>query len=102
MNFSDPWPKKRHEKRRLTSKKFLDVYRKILVADGEIEFKTDNRSLFEYSIVSINQYPLDILSVNLDLHNSPENEMNIMTEYEQKFSQKGPIYKLVARYRNNG
>ncbi|WP_294579233.1 tRNA (guanosine(46)-N7)-methyltransferase TrmB [uncultured Thomasclavelia sp.] len=102
LNFSDPWPKKRHEKRRLTSKKFLDVYRKILVADGEIEFKTDNRSLFEYSIVSINQYPLDILSVNLDLHNSPENEMNIMTEYEQKFSQKGPIYKLVARYRNNG
>ena len=102
LNFSDPWPKNRHEKRRLTSSKFLDVYHKILVNDGVIEFKTDNRSLFEYSLVSLNQYPLDLETVNLDLHHSPENEINIMTEYERKFCKKGPIYKLVARYRENG
>ena len=102
LNFSDPWPKNRHEKRRLTSSKFLDVYHKILVNDGVIEYKTDNRGLFEYSLVSLNQYPLDLETVNLDLHHSPENETNIMTEYERKFCKKGPIYKLVARYRENG
>ena len=80
----------------------LDVYRKILVDDGVIEFKTDNRSLFEYSLISLNQYPMDLEYVSLDLHNSPENESNIMTEYERKFCTKGPIYKLVARYRKNG
>ncbi len=102
LNFSDPWPKSRHAKRRLTSNKFLDVYRKILVDDGVIEFKTDNRSLFEYSLISLNQYPMDLEYVSLVLHNSPENESNIMTEYERKFCTKGPIYKLVARYRKNG
>ena len=102
LNFSDPWPKSRHAKRRLTSNKFLDVYRKILVDDGVIEFKTDNRSLFEYSLISLKKYPMDLEYVSLDLHNSPENESNIMTEYERKFCTKGPIYKLVARYRKNG
>ena len=102
LNFSDPWPKKRHAKRRLTSSAFLDVYRRLLKKDGVIEFKTDNRGLFEYSLVSLNQYPLDLETVNLDLHHSPENETNIMTEYERKFCKKGPIYKLVARYRENG
>ena len=102
LNFSDPWPKNRHAKRRLTSKQFLSVYQDILVSKGEIEFKTDNRGLFEYSLVSLNQYPMDLLYVSLDLHNSPENETNIMTEYEKKFCEKGPIYKLVARYREDG
>ena len=102
LNFSDPWPKNKHEKRRLTSSKFLDVYKEILVPDGKIEFKSDNRGLFEYSLVSLNQYPLDLDYVSLDLHHSPESETNIMTEYERKFCEKGPIYKLVARYRNNG
>ena len=102
LNFSDPWPKKRHAKRRLTSSAFLNVYRRLLKKDGVIEFKTDNRGLFEYSLVSLNQYPLDLETVNLDLHHSPENETNIMTEYERKFCKKGPIYKLVARYRENG
>lgn len=102
LNFSDPWPKSRHTKRRLTSNKFLDVYRKILVNDGTIEFKTDNQGLFEYSLVSLNQYPMDLEYVSLDLHNSLENETNIMTEYERKFCTKGPIYKLVARYRKDG
>ncbi|WP_455682526.1 tRNA (guanosine(46)-N7)-methyltransferase TrmB [Thomasclavelia sp.] len=99
LNFSDPWPKSRHAKRRLTSNKFLDVYHKILVDDGVIEFKTDNRGLFEYSLTSLNQYPMNLEYVSLDLHNSPENDSNIMTEYERKFCMKGPIYKLVARYR---
>ena len=99
LNFSDPWPKSRHAKRRLTSNKFLDVYRKILVYNGVIEFKTDNQGLFEYSLISLNQYPMDLEYVSLNLHNSPENETNIMTEYERKFCTKGPIFKLVARYR---
>ena len=95
LNFSDPWPKNRHEKRRLTSSKFLDVYHKILVNDGVIEFKTDNRGLFEYSLQSVteNNYHLDYVS--LDLHNSPEADDNIMTEYERKFSVNGPIYKMI-------
>ena len=102
LNFSDPWPKSKHAKRRLTSSKFLDVYKDILIDEGNIEFKSDNRGLFEYSIISLNQYPMDIEYISLDLHNSPESEINIMTEYERKFFEKGPIYKLVARYRKNG
>ena len=99
LNFSDPWPKSRHAKRRLTSSKFLDVYRQILVDQGVIEFKTDNRGLFEYSLISLNQYPMDFEYISLDLHNSPESEGNIMTEYERKFCTKGPIYKLIGRYK---
>ena len=93
LNFSDPWPKKRHAKRRLTSSAFLNVYRRLLKKDGVIEFKTDNRGLFEYSLQSVteNNYHLDYVS--LDLHNSPEADDNIMTEYERKFSVNGPIYK---------
>ena len=99
LNFSDPWPKSRHAKRRLTSSKFLDVYRQILVDQGVIEFKTDNRGFFEYSLISLNQYPMDFEYISLDLHNSPESEGNIMTEYERKFCTKGPIYKLIGRYK---
>ena len=95
LNFSDPWPKKRHAKRRLTSPSFLNVYRYLLKKDGYIEFKTDNRGLFEYSLQSVteNNYHLDYVS--LDLHNSPEADDNIMTEYERKFSVNGPIYKMI-------
>ena len=95
LNFSDPWPKKRHEKRRLTYKTFLDTFKQILPEHGEIHFKTDNRGLFEYSLQSIteNNYHLDYVS--LDLHNSPEANDNIMTEYERKFSVNGPIYKMI-------
>ena len=95
LNFSDPWPKKRHAKRRLTSPDFLNVYRQLLKKDGLIEFKTDNRGLFEYSLQSVteNNYHLDYVS--LDLHNSPEAGDNIMTEYERKFSVNGPIYKMI-------
>ncbi len=98
LNFSDPWPKKRHAKRRLTSPLFLKTYQHVLADDGDIEFKTDNRGLFEYSLVTFNNYPMKFDYVSLDLHKSPENETNIETEYEQKFSPKGPIYKLIAHF----
>ncbi|GHP12932.1 tRNA (guanine-N(7)-)-methyltransferase [Lentilactobacillus fungorum] len=98
LNFSDPWPKKRHAKRRLTSPKFLQTYQRVLSADGQIEFKTDNRGLFEYTLVTMNNFPLRFDYVSLDLHHSPENEANIETEYEQKFSPNGPIYKLIAHF----
>ncbi|MCZ2257941.1 tRNA (guanosine(46)-N7)-methyltransferase TrmB [Sporosarcina sp. G11-34] len=98
LNFSDPWPKTRHEKRRLTSEMFLELYESVLRPGGEIHFKTDNRSLFEYSLVTMSQYNMKLNYVSLDLHK--ENlEDNIMTEYEEKFSSKGyPIYRLEAQY----
>lgn len=95
LNFSDPWPKKRHTKRRLTYKDFLQVYKQVLKKDCIIEFKTDNRLLFEYSLVSIQNFGMEFLEVYLDLHKT--DIPNIMTEYERKFSPNGPIYKLVAK-----
>lgn len=100
LNFSDPWPKNRHEKRRLTYKSFLDLYKEILVAQGEIHFKTDNRGLFEYSLMSFSEYGLLLKYASLDLHNS-DFEGNVMTEYEEKFSSKGfPIYRCEVKYPN--
>ncbi len=98
LNFSDPWPKKRHEKRRLTYKNFLDNYKEILPEKGEIHFKTDNRGLFEYSLVSFSQYGMTLNGVWLDLHAS-DMEDNVMTEYEEKFSNKGQvIYRVEAAF----
>lgn len=100
LNFSDPWPKKRHEKRRLTSADFIKQYEEILVADGEIHFKTDNQGLFEYTLYSFSQYGIKLKQVWLDLHHS-DFEGNIMTEYEEKFSSKGNrIYRLEAYFDN--
>lgn len=97
LNFSDPWPKDRHAKRRLTSDRFLAVYDKILRKDGIIEFKTDNQGLFAYSLESIPEAGWNVDSHTFDLHNSEMAEGNIMTEYETKFSSEGkPICKLVA------
>lgn len=96
LNFSDPWPKKRHTKRRLTYKTFLEVYKKVLKENGIIEFKTDNRGLFEYSLVSMQNFGMHFIEVYLDLHKS--NVLNVETEYEKKFSPYGPIYKLVAKF----
>ena len=96
LNFSDPWRKKKHAKRRLTSPKFLDEYKKILKLNGQIEFKTDNRGLFEYSLVSMQNYGLKFIEVYLDLHKT--DIFNIETEYEKKFSPFGPIYKIVVEY----
>ncbi len=100
LNFSDPWPKVRHEKRRLTYKTFLNMYQQILKNDGEIHFKTDNQDLFEFSIMSMANYGMTMHFLSLDLHNS-DFEGNIMTEYEEKFSSKGNrIYRVEAAYRN--
>lgn len=96
LNFSDPWPKKRHTKRRLTYKTFLEVYKKVLKKDGLVEFKTDNRQLFEYSLVSMQNFGMTFLEVYLDLHKT--DIFNVETEYERKFSPFGPIYKLVAKF----
>ena len=92
LNFSDPWPKKRWHKRRLTSEIFLKKYDSVFKKNSHIIQKTDNKDLFEYSIISLSQYGYKIKEFSLDLHNS-EIEGNIMTEYEEKFSKKGnPIY----------
>lgn len=99
LNFSDPWPKARHAKRRLTSCEFLKRYEKILSPGGCVEFKTDNRQLFEFSLEEIERAGWELLEKTYDLHRE-ESMMagNVMTEYEEKFSQMGnPIYKLTAR-----
>lgn len=88
LNFSDPWPKKRHEKRRLTSFKFLEKYDTIFKDEKVIEFKTDNINLFEYSTVSLSNYGYIIKDFSLDLHKRKDFD-NIVTEYEKKFSKKG-------------
>ncbi|WP_044736809.1 tRNA (guanosine(46)-N7)-methyltransferase TrmB [Geobacillus kaustophilus] len=96
LNFSDPWPKKRHEKRRLTHRGFLALYDRILAEDGDVHLKTDNQSFFEYSLVSLSQYGFVLASVQLDLHQSGITD-NVMTEYEEKFSAKGNrIYRCEA------
>ena len=96
LNFSDPWPKTRHEKRRLTYKTFLRTYETIAKPKAELHFKTDNQKLFEYSLASVTWYGMTLKKVWLDLHAS-DFEGNIMTEYEEKFSSMGnPICKLVA------
>ncbi|VED85018.1 tRNA (guanosine(46)-N7)-methyltransferase TrmB [Streptococcus equi] len=98
LNFSDPWPKSRHEKRRLTHRSFLDTYKQILPENGEIHFKTDNRGLFEYSLASFSQYGMTLKQVWLDLHASDYPD-NVMTEYEARFAKKGQvIYRLEATF----
>lgn len=100
LNFSDPWPKDRHAKRRLTSKEYFHRYQQILKEDGLVEFKTDNRILFEFSLEQIKEANWDIIEKTFDLHHSGMVQGNIMTEYEEKFSAKGnPICKVVAKQR---
>ncbi len=96
LNFSDPWPKDRHEKRRLTSKKFLDLYKNMLKKDGYIELKTDNRKFFEYTLTSLNEQGFKFEALTLDLH-ADKPEDNIMTEFEEKFKDQGPIYKIITK-----
>lgn len=97
LNFSDPWPKARHAKRRLTSAFFLARYAAALKANGEIHFKTDNMGLFDYSIETMQREGWQLSHVTYDLHACGE-EDNIMTEYERKFSARGvKIGRLVAR-----
>lgn len=89
INFCDPWPKKRHAKRRLTHVRFLEKYRHILKPGGKLFFKTDNKDLFDFSLEQFAESGLTVEKITYDLHNSPYAEGNIMTEYEQKFSSKG-------------
>lgn len=97
LNFSDPWPKERHAKRRLTSTRFLERYDHVLKADGRVMFKTDNRGLFDFSLEQIEEAGWILEKHTFDLHNSDDVEGNVMTEYEQKFSSMGhPICRLVA------
>jgi len=97
LNFSDPWPKERHAKRRLTSSEFLERYRRFLQPNGQIEFKTDNQTLFDFSIEQAEEMGWQLAQITRDLHHSPYMEDNLMTEYEERFSAMGnPIYRLVA------
>ena len=98
INFSDPWPKYGHRKRRLTYKTFLDSYKFILKDDGAVFQKTDNRKLFEFSLESFNENNWLISNISLDLHKETE-KFNITTEFEEKWSKLGPIYRLEARKR---
>ena len=97
LNFSDPWPKKRHEKRRLTSIGFLEKYDIKFSSDRVINFKTDNRELFEFSLISLSNYGYKFEDLSLDLHSKLDFD-NVMTEYERKFSSRGfKIYMVKAR-----
>ena len=99
LNFSDPWPKERHAKRRLTSRQFFERYDKILAGNGVVEFKTDNDDLFAFSMEEVAEAGWTLDAHTFDLHHDPVlNEGNVMTEYEEKFSSLGhPIHKLIAR-----
>lgn len=98
LNFSDPWPKKKHAKRRLTFRSFLNIYRHILCDDGVIFFKTDNRPLFDFSLEEMHDSAYSLSDVTYDLHNSQWAKDNVVTEYEANFSAKGfSINRVVAR-----
>lgn len=98
LNFSDPWPKDRHAKRRLPSRQFLERYDKILKKDGVIEFKTDNRELFDFAVEELEPAGWRIKELTYDLHGDERlNEGNVMTEYEERFSSQGnPICKYIV------
>ncbi len=98
LNFSDPWPKDRHAKRRLTSEQFLSRYKNILSDGGGVTFKTDNTALFDFSLEEADKAGWKKVNVTRDLHNSEFAEGNVMTEYETKFSEMGnPIYRMVIK-----
>ena len=97
LNFSDPWPKDRHAKRRLPSAAFLARYDRVLKKDGELEFKTDNRELFDFAVEELQTAGWKIRELTYDLHSDPRlSRDNVMTEYEERFSAKGnPICKYI-------
>jgi tRNA (guanine-N7-)-methyltransferase len=99
LNFSDPWPKKRHYKRRLTYRNFLEVYDKLFESNAKIILKTDNDGLFESSLVELNNYGYTFKEVHLDLWKTDID--NIKTEYEEKFGNKGFTIKYLSAYKNN-
>ncbi|MFD1178529.1 tRNA (guanosine(46)-N7)-methyltransferase TrmB [Paenibacillus puldeungensis] len=94
LNFSDPWPKKKHWRRRLTHPRFLQKYRTLLNEEGEIHFKTDSRELFQFSLNAFAASGLQMNNISLSLHEEGNPEFNVMTEYESKFVGRGmPIYR---------
>lgn len=97
LNFTDPWPKKRHAKRRLTHPRYLQTYRRLLKPGGEIHLKTDHPSLFEYSLNTLSDEGFRLRNITFDLHHSAFAEGNVTTEYEEKFMARGiPVYRLEA------
>lgn len=97
LNFSDPWPKSKHARRRLTHPRFLEKYKQVLDEEGEIHFKTDSLTLFEFSLNSFSDTGLQMKNISLDLHRNGLREDLVMTEYETKFHKQGmPIYRLEA------
>ncbi len=101
LNFSDPWPKAGHAKRRLTHRNFLSQYLRILKPDGAIFFKTDNRGLFDFSLEEFREMGFRLENLTYDLHNSPWADGNIMTEYEKNFSEKGFTINRVEAWRQD-
>ncbi|GFI68700.1 tRNA (guanine-N(7)-)-methyltransferase [Lachnospiraceae bacterium] len=99
LNFSDPWPKDRHAKRRLPSREFLARYDKILKKDSVLEFKTDNKDLFEFALEELAPAGWEAVNVTFNLHEDALlSQGNVMTEYEERFSANGnPIYKYIIR-----
>ena len=99
LNFSDPWPKDRHAKRRLPSRQFLQRFDQILKKEGVIEFKTDNRALFDFAVEETEPAGWSILAMTYDLHKEEEMmKKNVMTEYEERFSSLGnPICKYIIK-----
>ncbi|MBE6576864.1 MAG: tRNA (guanosine(46)-N7)-methyltransferase TrmB [Ruminococcaceae bacterium] len=89
LNFSDPWPKSGHAKRRLTYRTFLEIYKNLLKDDGILKFKTDNVGLFDFSLEEFEAFGMQIVWQTRDLHSEPQNADNVMTEYEKNFSDKG-------------
>ena len=99
LNFSDPWPKDRHAKRRLTSRQFLARYKNIIRENQSVIFKTDNRDLFDFSLEEVKEAGWSVELCTFDLHHSEYLEGNVMTEYEEKFVKKGnPICKMIIHY----
>jgi tRNA (guanine-N7-)-methyltransferase len=101
LNFSDPWPKGKHEKRRLTYKSKLALYQDLLILNGEIQLKTDNTSFFEYSVYAMNNYGMIFDEINIDIYRNHKflND-NVQTEYEKKFSSRGvSIKRIKAKFR---
>ncbi|MFC7441261.1 tRNA (guanosine(46)-N7)-methyltransferase TrmB [Laceyella putida] len=93
LHFSDPWPKKRHTKRRLTHRRFLDLYKQVLAPTGDLILKTDSVSLFDFSLEEFREQGWEVIELSRDLHHSPYAGNNITTEYEDKFSSRGmPIH----------
>ena len=99
LNFSDPWPKAGHKKRRLTHRSFLERYQTVLKKGGILRFKTDNVGLFDFSLEEFEAMGLETYDLTRDLHNSPLAEGNVMTEYERNFSEKGfPIHAVTVKF----